>query len=62
VRNRGIKEQDVFILSESTYASILVEIGFISNEQERKDLSNSTYQSTIARAIAEGISDYLNLY
>jgi N-acetylmuramoyl-L-alanine amidase len=62
VRNRGIKEQDVFILSESTYASVLVEIGFISNEQERKDLSNSTYQSTIARAIAEGISDYLNLY
>jgi N-acetylmuramoyl-L-alanine amidase len=62
VRNRGIKEQEVWILTESVYPSALVEIGFMSNEQELQALIDLAYQASIARAIAEGIADYINLY
>jgi N-acetylmuramoyl-L-alanine amidase len=39
--------------------SILVETAFISNPQEEKRLNDQAYQEKLARAILEGIRDYI---
>ena len=50
--------QDLFILRESAVPSILVEMGFLSNPQDREKLQDPTYQKKIASAIGEGIKRY----
>ena len=40
--------------------AVIVECGFISNEEEAKNLSNEEYQSKIAFAICCGILEYKN--
>jgi len=59
MRDRGIKEQDVWILNASKSPSVLVEIGFMSNEQEARKLTDPAWQARMALAIARGIADSL---
>ncbi len=40
-------------------ASILIECGFLSNEEEAKQLASEEYQEKIARAIKDGVEKYL---
>ena len=39
--------------------AILIEIGFLSNEEERNDLISESRKEKTAKAIAEGIVEYL---
>ena len=58
--HRGRVEQASFaVLTAPTVPSILVETAFISNPQEEKRLSDERYQDRLARAILEGIRDYI---
>lgn len=50
--------QDLFILREAPMPAVLVEMGFISNPQDRQKLQDPSYQEKIAKAIAEGINRY----
>lgn len=45
---------------KATVPAVIVECGFISNEEEAKNLSNEEYQSKIAFAIYCGILEYKN--
>ena len=60
-RNRGVKEQDVWVLNASSVTSILVEVGFISNAKEAQDMTNATWKQVMAEAIAGGILEYVRL-
>lgn len=60
-RNRGIKEQDVWILNASAIPSVLIEIGFITNTSESEYMADSGWLDMMARSIAEGIILYSNL-
>ena len=60
-RNRGVKEQDVWVLNASGIPSILVEVGFISNAQDAKDMVSPTWRQSMAEAIVRGILDYVRL-
>jgi len=55
--DREIKpaNKNIFILHNSKVPAIIVECGFISNEEELKNLINPEYQSKIASAIYNGI-------
>ena len=58
--HRGRVEQASFaVLTAPTVPSILVETAFISNPQEEKRLTDEHYQDRLARAILEGIRDYI---
>lgn len=46
------------VLKAPDIPSLLIETGFISNRQEEKLLSSSTYQSQLAQAIYSGVMDY----
>lgn len=55
-KNRGVKESDVYYVLKHTKASALVvECGFISNNEECRKLFNPEYQDKIAEGICEGI-------
>lgn len=49
-----------YILRNSSVPAILVELGFISNANERALLKTSDYQARLAGAVARGIRTYLD--
>lgn len=59
--DRGVKPTKVFrLLRMNNIPSTLVEIGFITNPQEAKQLSTEGYQETIADGILQGINRYFS--
>jgi len=60
-KGRGIREVSVPILTGMTTPSICVEIGFLTNKEDKTKLLDKDIQKDIARAIGRGIHDYLNL-
>lgn len=49
---------DVYLLKESSVPTVLVEAGFLSNDQEAKLLATENYQKKIAASIYSGIIKY----
>ena len=57
--DRGIKPRDdIFVLEETVMPSVLIELGFITNPQEEKQLWNKSYQNNLINAIFEGVKEY----
>lgn len=57
MKNRGVVERsDMTGFNWSKVPVILVEMGFLSNSEEDKMLSDSAYQDKIAKAIAKGVA------
>lgn len=60
--DRGIKErQDLYVLKHTKMPAVLLELGFISNENEKNKLVSDLYQETITNAIYEGILAYFGM-
>ncbi|MFP3918433.1 N-acetylmuramoyl-L-alanine amidase CwlD [Lysinibacillus telephonicus] len=53
--------KQIYLLKKTEVPSVLVETGFLSNNEERKLLSDEDYQEKMANAIVEGIENYVNL-
>ena len=58
-RDRGVKSADYYVLKGTKAPAILVECGFISNSEEAQMLFKSSYQRTLAKAIADGVAAVL---
>lgn len=52
--------EDVYLIKETVMPSVLVEAGFLSNEEEAKLLNTSEHQEKIAWAIYVGIMKYFS--
>lgn len=59
IQNLGVKEGPFFVLHDTNMPSILVEVGFVTNHREGRQLKNKIYQKWLAESIARGIHDYL---
>ncbi len=59
--NRGIKAQDVYVLRKTRMPAAMAECGFISNPLENELLNKEEFRSKCARAIADGITQYINM-
>lgn len=57
--NRKIRKANFWVLLGTKMPSVLVEIGFISNEVEERKLFDYDYQRKIAEGIADGIIEFL---
>ena len=57
-RDRGTRSQDLYLHRASMPAAIL-EMGFLTNDGERRKLLDPSYQQTMAEAIYRGIVAYL---
>ena len=51
--------KDVFLVKQAKKVGALVEIGFLSNDEERQLLQNKKYQKKVAFAIYGGITKFL---
>lgn len=56
--NRGVKEGPFYVIRNMIIPSVLVELGFISNTEDRNKLINDKYVEIFAQAIYTGIVDY----
>jgi N-acetylmuramoyl-L-alanine amidase len=56
--SRGIKEGNFCVIRETKMPSILIETGFLSNDEERKKLKNDFYLDTVAKSITTGVDNY----
>ena len=54
-RARNIRYEELSVLMNTQMPAVLLELGFLSNEQERDDLCNEAYQSALASVIADSI-------
>jgi N-acetylmuramoyl-L-alanine amidase len=50
---------DYYILKKTPTPTVIVECGFLSNEEEAARLIDETYQEKVARAIFQGACRYL---
>jgi len=57
--NRGQKHGYYAVTRSMQYPAILLETGFMSNQNEYHKLVNDSYQSNVATAIANGIGQYI---
>lgn len=53
--------KDVYLIYNAKETAVLIECGFISNENDLANLKDSTYQRKLAFAIACGLTSYLNM-
>lgn len=57
--DRGVRVRGLYVTRHNAVPAVLLEVGFISNDQERAQLLQSDYQDRIAEAILQGLRDYL---
>ncbi|MGL4209903.1 MAG: N-acetylmuramoyl-L-alanine amidase, partial [Candidatus Adiutrix sp.] len=58
VRDLGLKEAPFYVLVGTNVPSILIEIGFVTNEKEAKLLGQDEYLNLIADGLADGLVAY----
>ncbi|WP_432671570.1 N-acetylmuramoyl-L-alanine amidase family protein [Flavobacterium sp. SM2513] len=56
LKSRGVKDANFTLLRDTAYPTITVELGFLSNENDRKYLTDDNQQEKIAVTILELIS------
>ena len=57
-KNKTVHYEDFYLFKNCTKPGVIVEFGFISNEEERKKLIDDKYQQAIVDALYQGIYNY----
>lgn len=57
-KSKGVKQAGFVVLWQTTMPSVLVEIGYLSNTKEEKELNDDKVQDYIASAIYRAFKDY----
>lgn len=60
LRDRGISTCNFYVVKHSYMPAVLIETAFITNYYEEALLSDDEWQTTMAKAIAEGINEYFS--
>ena len=60
--DRGLFKSKFYVINHTEAPAVLLELGFISNEQEKNLLTSERRQTDSAQAIADGIVNYLTEY
>lgn len=60
-KDRGVKtSSNLYVLKHTRASAVLIECGFISNNEECKKLFKESYQNKVAKAIVKGIEKTLS--
>ena len=59
IKNLGVKQAPFYVLIGAQMPSILVEVSFISNAQDRERLMQEDYQDQIVEGIFKGVARYI---
>lgn len=61
LKGRGIKKENFYVINQNTIPAILVEGGFMTNAFDYKIITSDTGQTAYAKAVAEGLIEFLKL-
>lgn len=61
LKGRGIKEYNFWVINQDTIPAVLVEGGFMDSRIDYKVITSDEGQTAYARAVAEGLIEFLNL-
>lgn len=61
-KTRGVKQQPLWVLDAATMPGVLIELGFLSNNEEGEYLNSDEGQTEMARQIANSIIHYKHEY
>jgi N-acetylmuramoyl-L-alanine amidase len=59
VAMRDVKPEDYYVLRNTNAPAVLVEMGYLSNQNDRLNLLSESYQETLAEDLAQGILESL---
>ncbi len=62
ISHRGDKQAGFYVLKYTLVPSVLIEVGFLSNRAEEKNLQSAGYRQKMADGIAESVSRYIRMY
>lgn len=62
IGNRGDKQAGFYVLKYTLVPSVLIEVGFLSNKTEEKNLQSAEYRQKIADGIADSLVRYAKDY
>lgn len=57
--NRGVKEKNFYVLAKTPMPAALIELGFITDDEEALFFNEKKHQRTIAKSLAEGVEYFL---
>ncbi len=60
--NRGLKEEDFYVVRNAKMPAVLVEVGFLSNPEEAVRLTDEAYLIKIAEGIYDGIKSFISKF
>ncbi|MGE8001552.1 N-acetylmuramoyl-L-alanine amidase [Lysinibacillus sp. NPDC093190] len=58
MKNRGVKEEQYYVIRNTIIPAILVELGFLTNSEDRGKMTDDKYVELFADSIYKGISQY----
>jgi N-acetylmuramoyl-L-alanine amidase len=58
--NRGLKEGEWLVVRQAKMPSILIEVGFVSNQEEALKLTSVPYLQKLSGAIYNGVSNFID--
>ncbi|MNP30441.1 N-acetylmuramoyl-L-alanine amidase LytC precursor [compost metagenome] len=61
LKDRGVKNGSLQVIRETTMPAVLLEIGFLSNSSDEAIMFSEDVQNKAARAIVDGIKEYLGV-
>lgn len=61
-RLRGVTKYDYYVIEYNSVPAVLIELGFISNTEERSKLINASYQHKAAEAIYQSVIEIFSTY
>lgn len=61
LKGRGIKKENFYVINQNTIPAILVEGGFMDGSGDYKIITSATGQTAYAKAVAEGLIEFLKL-
>ena len=59
--DRGIKQRNYAVVSQTQVPAALIECGFLTHEAEAASLKNPDYQKKLTLAIAQGMAEFLKI-
>jgi N-acetylmuramoyl-L-alanine amidase len=59
-RDLGVKESRFFVLRNTVVPAVLIEVGFLSNPREERQLATASYRQRLAEGIARSILSYID--
>ena len=62
VVNRGLREEEWFVVRNAKMPSVLVEVGFVTNEAEARKLSDTGHLRKLGDGIYNGIVDFVDYF